>query len=96
MNFGIACVMMLVDSIIYGLIGKYVRAVLPGKNAIKKPLWYPCLPSTWCFCKKNNNQSDGVSSVFRIEREHQPNPFTVRMKRKKRENYDLNQRILFE
>lgn len=83
MNFGIACVMMLVDAIIYGLIGKYVRSVLPGKNARRKPFWYPCLPSTWCFCKKNSNRNDGLHSPFHIEREHQPNPFTVRMKRKK-------------
>jgi hypothetical protein len=79
MNFGIACVMMLVDSIIYGVIGKYMRSVLPGKNSQKKPFWYPCLPSTWFCCKKNPKRNDG----FRVEREQEPNPFTVRMKRKK-------------
>jgi ATP-binding cassette subfamily A (ABC1) protein 3 len=83
MNFGIACVMMLVDSIIYGLIGKYIRSVFPGKNGQKKPFWYPFLPSTWCFCKKKFNGQNGISSGFRIERESQPNPFTARMKRKK-------------
>jgi hypothetical protein len=72
---------MLVDSIVYGLIGKYARAVLPGKNALKKPFWYPFLPSTWCFCKKIDRH-DGLNSGFRIEREQEPNPFTVRMKRK--------------
>jgi len=82
MNFGIACIMMLVDSIVYGLIGKYIRTVLPGKSAAKKPFWFLCLPSTWCFCKKKFHPHDGLSSVFRIEREFQPNPFTVRMKRK--------------
>lgn len=81
MNFGIAVIMMLVDSVIYGLIGNYIRAVLPNKNARKKPFWYPCLPSTWCFCKKKN-QYDGLGSAYRVEREHQPNPFTARMKRK--------------
>lgn len=82
MNFGIACVMMLVDSIIYGLIGKYVRSILPGKNARRRPFWYPCLPSTWCFCRRKNRQNDGLNSPFRVEREHQSNPFTARMKRK--------------
>jgi hypothetical protein len=90
MNFGIACVMMLVDSIIYGLIGKYVRSVLPGNNVGKKPFWYPCLPSTWCFCKKKSNRHDGLNSPFYIEREHQPNPFTVRMKRKRRRKKRLD------
>jgi len=84
MNFGIACVMMLVDSIIYGLIGKYARSVLPGKNARRKPFWYPFLPSTWCFCKAKSNGRDAFSSPFHIEREQQPNPFTARMKRKKK------------
>ncbi|CAF4931250.1 unnamed protein product [Rotaria sp. Silwood1] len=79
MNFGIACIMMLVDAVIYGLIGNYIRAVIPSKNARRKPFWYPCLPSTWCFCKKSNRY-DGLNSAFRIEREHQPNPFTARMK----------------
>jgi hypothetical protein len=83
MNFGIACVMMLVDSILYGLIGVYIRAVLPGKNARRRPFWYPFLPSTWCFCTKKSHQHDGLKSPFRVEREQQPNPFTVRMKRKK-------------
>ncbi|CAF2387249.1 unnamed protein product [Rotaria sp. Silwood2] len=79
MNFGIACVMMLVDSIIYGIIGNYIRSILPHKNGRRKPFWYPCLPSTWCFCKKSN-RFDGLDSGFRIERDHQPNPFTARMK----------------
>ena len=83
MNYGMACIMMLVDSILYGLIGKYILSVFPSKNARKKPFWYPCLPSTWCFCKKKTNRYNGLSSAFRIERERQPNPFTVRMKRKK-------------
>ena len=88
MNFGIACVMMIVDSIIYGLIGKYVRSVLPGKHAGKKPFWYPCLPSTWCFWKINCNRNKGLNSPFHIQREYQPNPFTVRMKRKIKINND--------
>ncbi|CAF0869889.1 unnamed protein product [Rotaria sordida] len=79
MNFGIACIMMLVDAIIYCLIGNYIRSVLPGKNALRKPFWYPCLPSTWCFCKKSNRH-DGLNSTFRSQREHEPNPFTARMK----------------
>ncbi|CAF1365146.1 unnamed protein product [Adineta ricciae] len=100
MNFGIACVMMLVDSIIYGLIGKYIRSVLPGKNARKKPLWYPCLPSTWCFWKKRSKFGDGANSLFHIERDHQPNPFTVRMKQidpnNEQEPTDLPVGIAFE
>ncbi|CAF4498656.1 unnamed protein product [Rotaria socialis] len=79
MNFGVACVMMFVDSIIYGLIGNYILSVMPGKNGRKKPFWYPFLPSTWCFCKKSDRH-DGFGSAFRIEREQQPNPFTTRMK----------------
>ncbi|CAF1416980.1 unnamed protein product [Rotaria magnacalcarata] len=79
MNFGVACVMMFVDSIIYGLIGNYILSVMPGKNGRKKPFWYPLLPSTWCFCKKSDRH-DGFGSAFRIEREQQPNPFTTRMK----------------
>ena len=82
MNFGIACVMMLVDSIVYGLIGKYIRSVLPGKNARRKPLWYPFLPSTWCCWTRRVNLSNELGSNFRGDRDQQPNPFTVRMKRK--------------
>ena len=82
MNFGIACVMMLVDSVIYGLIGTYVRAVVPGNDGRRKPLWYPFLPSTWCACKKKAKSGSGIRGGFLIERETQPNPFTARMKRK--------------
>lgn len=82
MNFGVACLMMLADSIIYGLIGNYVLSVLPGKNGRRKPFWYPCLPSTWCFCR-SSNRYDGLDSEGRVERVNQPNPFTSRMKRKK-------------
>ncbi|UJR36135.1 hypothetical protein I4U23_028869 [Adineta vaga] len=100
MSFGIACVMMLVDSIIYGLVGKYIRSVLPGKNARTKPLWFPCLPSTWCFWKRRAQFHDGLNSSFHIERDHQPNPFTVRMKQidpnNEQEPTDLQVGISFE
>lgn len=79
MNFGLACLMMLIDSILYGLIGKYVRSILPGKNARRKPFWYPCLPSTWCAWKSISKSKQNLE----VEREYQPNPFTVRMKRRR-------------
>ena len=81
MSYGVACVMMIVDSILYGLIGAYVRSVFPGKGGRRKPFWYPCLPSTWCFCKRKSTRSKLRDAAYRAGRDSQPNPFTIRMKR---------------
>ncbi|XP_041662328.1 ATP-binding cassette sub-family A member 12 [Cheilinus undulatus] len=59
-SFGWLCWLMLIDSILYFLIGAYIRMVLPGKYGIPAPWYFPFKASFWaelCCCAKSDNKT---------------------------------------
>ncbi|XP_048861944.1 glucosylceramide transporter ABCA12 isoform X2 [Brienomyrus brachyistius] len=46
-SFGWFCWLLLIDSVLYFLIGIYIRFVFPGKYGIAVPWYFPVMPSFW-------------------------------------------------
>ncbi|XP_058249175.1 uncharacterized protein abca12 [Hemibagrus wyckioides] len=46
-SFGWLCWLLLIDSVIYFLLGAYIRTVFPGKYGIAAPWYFPFTPSFW-------------------------------------------------
>uniref|UniRef100_A0A8B9K9Q2 ATP-binding cassette, sub-family A (ABC1), member 12 n=1 Tax=Astyanax mexicanus TaxID=7994 RepID=A0A8B9K9Q2_ASTMX len=46
-SFGWLCWLLVIDSLIYFLLGAYIRMVFPGKYGIAAPWYFPVLPSFW-------------------------------------------------
>uniref|UniRef100_A0A671U5U1 ATP binding cassette subfamily A member 12 n=1 Tax=Sparus aurata TaxID=8175 RepID=A0A671U5U1_SPAAU len=56
-SFGWLCWLMLIDSLLYFIIGAYVRKVFPGNYGIPAPWYFPFKASFWadmCCCVKSN------------------------------------------
>ncbi|XP_075175813.1 glucosylceramide transporter ABCA12 [Anomaloglossus baeobatrachus] len=49
-SFGWLCWVMLIDAMIYFIVGWYIRIVFPGKYGIAAPWYFPVLPSFWMEC----------------------------------------------
>ncbi|XP_069053189.1 uncharacterized protein abca12 isoform X2 [Lepisosteus oculatus] len=52
-SFGWMCWLLLIDSLLYFIMGWYIRIVFPGKYGIAAPWYFPVLPSFWadrCGC----------------------------------------------
>ncbi|KAK6169359.1 hypothetical protein SNE40_020430 [Patella caerulea] len=58
MTFNWTCIMMLIDSLIYLVIGWYVRNVKPGKYGVAKPFYFFLQPSYWFFCISKSASSN--------------------------------------
>ncbi|CBY39601.1 unnamed protein product [Oikopleura dioica] len=52
-NFGTQMVMLLMDTLLYFLLGLYVDTIRPGQWGIPKPWNFFCMPSYWSPPKKN-------------------------------------------
>ncbi|XP_037646002.1 uncharacterized protein abca12 isoform X7 [Sebastes umbrosus] len=63
-SFGWLCWLMLIDSILYFIIGAYIRMVFPGKYGIPAPWYFPFKASFWadlcCCIKSNSNVGRGL------------------------------------
>ncbi|XP_062389786.1 uncharacterized protein abca12 isoform X5 [Sardina pilchardus] len=46
-SFGWLCWLLLIDSVVYFIIGAYIRMVFPGKYGIPAPWYFPVMPSFW-------------------------------------------------
>ncbi|XP_061092959.1 glucosylceramide transporter ABCA12-like [Conger conger] len=46
-SFGWLCWLLLIDSVLYFLIGTYIRMVFPGNYGIAVPWYFPVMPSFW-------------------------------------------------
>ncbi|XP_041364383.1 uncharacterized protein LOC121379797 [Gigantopelta aegis] len=57
MTFQWACIMMLIDSFIYLVIGWYIRNVKPGKYGISKPWYFPVTATYWCLRKHRSRST---------------------------------------
>uniref|UniRef100_A0A3Q3JQ42 ABC transporter domain-containing protein n=1 Tax=Monopterus albus TaxID=43700 RepID=A0A3Q3JQ42_MONAL len=64
-SFGWMCWLMLIDSILYFLIGVYIRMVFPGKYGIPAPWYFPFKASFWAdLCCSSKPRRQVVASVF--------------------------------
>ncbi|XP_065696922.1 glucosylceramide transporter ABCA12 [Patagioenas fasciata] len=46
-SFGLMCWLILIDSLIYFILGWYIRNVFPGRYGMAAPWYFPLLPSYW-------------------------------------------------
>ncbi|KAG5283433.1 hypothetical protein AALO_G00042030 [Alosa alosa] len=59
-SFGWLCWLLLIDSLVYFIIGAYIRMVFPGKYGIPAPWYFPVMPSFWadlCGCQTTSMKS---------------------------------------
>ncbi|KAJ8396359.1 hypothetical protein AAFF_G00019360 [Aldrovandia affinis] len=64
-SFGWLCWLLLIDSIIYFLIGMYIRMVFPGNYGIAAPWYFPVMPSFWAdLCCGKESQEKGRGLLF--------------------------------
>ncbi|XP_038576238.1 uncharacterized protein abca12 isoform X3 [Micropterus salmoides] len=74
-SFGWLCWLMLIDSILYFLIGAYIRMVFPGKYGISSPWYFPFQASFWanlCCCVKSNSKTSRGLLFTNIMQKNQP------------------------
>uniref|UniRef100_A0A8D3AAC7 ATP binding cassette subfamily A member 12 n=1 Tax=Scophthalmus maximus TaxID=52904 RepID=A0A8D3AAC7_SCOMX len=74
-SFGWLCWLMLIDSILYFVIGAYIRMVLPGKYGIPAPWYFPFKASFWaelCCCMKSKIKAGKGLLFSNIMEKNQP------------------------
>ncbi|XP_035533108.1 ATP-binding cassette sub-family A member 12 [Morone saxatilis] len=74
-SFGWLCWLLLIDSILYFIIGVYIRMVFPGKYGIPAPWYFPFKASFWadlCCCRKSNTKVDRGLLFANIMQKNQP------------------------
>uniref|UniRef100_A0A3Q1F1V9 ATP-binding cassette, sub-family A (ABC1), member 12 n=1 Tax=Acanthochromis polyacanthus TaxID=80966 RepID=A0A3Q1F1V9_9TELE len=74
-SFGWLCWMMLIDSILYFIIGGYIRMVFPGKYGIPAPWYFPFKPSFWadlCGCIQSKSKAGNGLLFTNIMQSSQP------------------------
>uniref|UniRef100_A0A3Q1B3N0 ABC transporter domain-containing protein n=1 Tax=Amphiprion ocellaris TaxID=80972 RepID=A0A3Q1B3N0_AMPOC len=75
-SFGWLCWLMLIDSILYFIIGGYIRMVFPGKYGIPAPWYFPFKLSFWadlCCCSQSKSRAAGSGLLFtNIMQSNQP------------------------
>ncbi|KAK0132264.1 ATP-binding cassette sub-family A member 12 [Merluccius polli] len=66
-SFGWLCLLLLIDSAMYFVIGSYIRMVFPGKYGIAAPWYFPVTPSFWadvCSCCRKRGSKEGRHLLF--------------------------------
>ncbi|XP_034416854.1 ATP-binding cassette sub-family A member 12 isoform X2 [Cyclopterus lumpus] len=74
-SFGWLCWLLLIDSILYFIIGAYIRMVFPGKYGIPAPWYFPLKASFWadlCCCIKPNSKVGKGLLFINIMQDNQP------------------------
>ncbi|XP_040004739.1 ATP-binding cassette sub-family A member 12 [Xiphias gladius] len=74
-SFGWLCWLMLIDSILYFIIGAYIRKVFPGKYGIPAPWYFPFKASFWanlCYCIKPKSKVGKGLLFTNIMQKNQP------------------------
>ncbi|XP_017279339.1 ATP-binding cassette sub-family A member 12 [Kryptolebias marmoratus] len=74
-SFGWLCWLILIDSILYFIIGAYIRMVFPGKYGIPAPWYFPFKLSFWTdlFGSIGSNKTGGKGLLFsNIMQKNQP------------------------
>ncbi|KAJ8352847.1 hypothetical protein SKAU_G00243230 [Synaphobranchus kaupii] len=63
-SFGWLCWLLLIDSILYFLVGTYIRMVFPGNYGIAVPWYFPVTPSFWADLFGRGSQEKGRGMLF--------------------------------
>ncbi|XP_008296369.1 ATP-binding cassette sub-family A member 12 [Stegastes partitus] len=74
-SFGWLCWLMLIDSILYFIVGAYIRMVFPGKYGIPAPWYFPFKLSFWadlCSCRKSKSRMSTGLLFTNIMQNNQP------------------------
>ncbi|XP_068429142.1 uncharacterized protein abca12 [Clinocottus analis] len=74
-SFGWLCWLLLIDSILYFIVGAYIRMVFPGKYGIPAPWYFPFKASFWaelCCCVKPHRNVGRGLLFTNIMQENQP------------------------
>ncbi|XP_036965803.1 ATP-binding cassette sub-family A member 12 isoform X3 [Acanthopagrus latus] len=74
-SFGWLCWLMLIDSLLYFIIGAYIRKVFPGNYGIPAPWYFPFKASFWtdmCCCVKSNFKAGRGLLFTNIMQNNQP------------------------
>ncbi|XP_062287286.1 glucosylceramide transporter ABCA12 [Scomber scombrus] len=74
-SFGWLCWLMLIDSILYFIIGGYIRMVFPGQYGIAAPWYFPFTTSFWadlCCCFKSQSKGGKGRLFTNIMHKNQP------------------------
>ncbi|KAL6100670.1 abca12 [Pungitius sinensis] len=74
-SFGWLCWLLLIDSILYFIIGAYIRMVFPGKYGLPAPWYFPFQASFWgdlCCCLKSNGRVAKGLLFTNIMQKNQP------------------------
>ncbi|XP_042350102.1 glucosylceramide transporter ABCA12 [Plectropomus leopardus] len=74
-SFGWLCWLMLIDSVLYFVIGGYIRMVFPGKYGIPAPWYFPFKASFWsdlCCCVKSKSKVGRGLLFSNIMQKNQP------------------------
>ncbi|XP_076025938.1 uncharacterized protein abca12 [Genypterus blacodes] len=72
-SFGWLCWMMVIDSILYFIIGGYIRMVFPGKYGIPAPWYFPFKASFWkelcCITRRSRTEGRGLLFTNFLQRD---------------------------
>uniref|UniRef100_A0A4W6EYE1 ATP binding cassette subfamily A member 12 n=1 Tax=Lates calcarifer TaxID=8187 RepID=A0A4W6EYE1_LATCA len=74
-SFGWLCWLMLIDSVLYFIIGVYIRMVFPGKYGIPAPWYFPFKASFWadlCCCIKPKSKVGKGLFFANVMQKNQP------------------------
>ncbi|KAK5861274.1 hypothetical protein PBY51_022684 [Eleginops maclovinus] len=74
-SFGWLCWLMLIDSILYFILGCYIRMVFPGNYGIASPWYFPLKASFWadlCCCLRSNSKVGRGLLFTNIMQKNQP------------------------
>ncbi|XP_044222425.1 glucosylceramide transporter ABCA12 [Thunnus albacares] len=74
-SFGWLCWLMLIDSMLYFIVGGYIRMVFPGKYGIPAPWYFPFKASFWmdlCCCFKSQSKGGKGRLFTNIMHKNQP------------------------
>ncbi|XP_077071802.1 uncharacterized protein abca12 [Siphateles boraxobius] len=76
-SFGWLCWLLLIDSVVYFIIGIYIRMVFPGKYGIGVPWYFPVTRSFWadmfsCCCRAPKKIGRGLLFTNMIQEQNSP------------------------
>ncbi|XP_027022078.2 uncharacterized protein abca12 [Tachysurus fulvidraco] len=66
-SFGWLCWLLLIDSVVYFLLGAYIRTVFPGRYGIAAPWYFPFTSTFWanvCGCNKKAQMNTARGLLF--------------------------------
>ncbi|XP_021364515.1 ATP-binding cassette sub-family A member 1-like isoform X2 [Mizuhopecten yessoensis] len=78
MSFAWCCLMMLIDGVVYLIIGWYLRTIRPGKHGVSQPWYFPVSPGYW-GCRSSSPSSKYIAQHQEGLVQTMPSSMTVGM-----------------